>query len=68
MYFGMYCDMYSVVFARIKIQYVQNTNTIHANTDWRVLNTYLLSNTYHQYIPQYIPQYMPIHWICIGMY
>ena len=64
------------VFARITIQYVRNTNTIHTNTDRYVLNTYLLVlntcwyvlNTYHQYIPQYMPQYMPIHSMCIGIY
>ena len=29
------------VFARITIQYVRNTNTIHTNTDRNVLNTCL---------------------------
>ena len=73
---GMYCGMHSVWFARIIIQHVRNTNTIHANTDWHVLNTYLfvlntywyVFDTYHQYITQYMPQYMPIYRICIGMY
>ena len=43
------------------IQYVRNTNTIHANTYWHVLNTYLLVlNTYWYVLvcTQYIP---PIH-------
>ena len=63
--------IYSIesIFAHIIIQYKRNTNTVHANTDIYLLNTYLLAlntcwyvfNAYHQYTPQYTPQYMPIH-------
>ena len=57
------------VFAGIEILFVHNTDTIHTNTEWYVLNTYLfvsntfwyVFNTYHQYIPQYTPQCMLIH-------
>ena len=59
------------VFASIIIQYVCNTNTIHAHTDWHVLNTYLVLNTYWYVFNtyhQYIPQYMLICRMQIGMY
>ena len=59
----------------LTLSHICNTYTIHANTDWHVLNTYLsvlihngmyskdTTNTYHNTC-----KYMPIHQMFIGMY
>ena len=40
MYFGMYQVCICTYYGPAVMQYIQNTNTIHTNTDWYAFNTY----------------------------